>query len=129
MDHGQNLETLLGNLLRVAVHPLDGAEPYGIPADNPFVDNAGARPEIWAYGLRNPWRFSFDRATGELWLGDVGPNAIEELNLIGRGGNYGWRVFEGSEPFADSDNTPAGASFEAPLFEYGHSVGRSVTGG
>lgn len=129
MDHGQNLETLLGSLLRIDVHPLDGSEPYAVPADNPFVDTANARPEIWAYGLRNPWRFSFDRATGELWLGDVGQNAIEEINLIEHGGNYGWRVLEGSEPFADSTHTPPNATFEPPLFEYAHNGGRSVTGG
>ncbi|MCC5887992.1 MAG: PQQ-dependent sugar dehydrogenase [Gammaproteobacteria bacterium] len=129
MDHGQNLGTLLGSLLRIDVHPADPDEPYAIPPDNPFVGTAGARPEIWAYGLRNPWRFSFDRDSGDLWLADVGQNAIEEVNIIVRGGNYGWRVFEGSAAFTDSANTPPGATFEDPVYEYPHSVGRSVTGG
>ena len=128
-DHGQNLATLLGSVLRIDVHPGDPALAYDIPSDNPFRDTAGAQPEIWAYGLRNPWRMSFDRNTGELWLADVGQDAIEEINVVVRGGNYGWRVFEGTEFFANSDNTPPGATFEPPLYEYPHSVGRSVTGG
>ncbi len=129
LDHGQNLGTLLGSLLRIDVRPTDPDAPYAIPPDNPFAGVSGARPEIWAYGLRNPWRFSFDRDNGELWLADVGQNAIEEVNIIVPGGNYGWRVFEGTEPFADSANTPPGATFEDPIYEYPHSVGRSITGG
>src|SRR5690606_18804526 len=77
--HGQNLSTLLGAVLRIDV---DGAQPYEVPADNPFINTAGARPEIWAYGFRNPWRFSFDRLTGDLFMGDVGQNALEEINIV-----------------------------------------------
>lgn len=90
--NAQNLETLKGSLLRLDV---DEGEPYGIPDDNPFADGGGA-PEIWAYGFRNPWKFSFDSETGELWLGDVGQDAWEEINVVERGGNYGWAYYEGS---------------------------------
>jgi hypothetical protein len=90
--NAQNLETLKGSLLRLDV---DEGDPYGIPDDNPFADGGGA-PEIWAYGFRNPWKFSFDSETGELWLGDVGQDAWEEINVVERGGNYGWAYYEGS---------------------------------
>jgi glucose/arabinose dehydrogenase len=93
--HGQNTGTLLGSIIRIAV--TEGG--YAVPADNPFVGQAG-RDEIYAYGLRNPWRFSFDRATGALWLGDVGQNRWEEINRIQRGGNYGWNVMEGYECYS-----------------------------
>ncbi len=129
LDHGQNLATLLGSLLRIDVHPVDESLPYSIPADNPFLDVENARPEIYAYGLRNPFRFSFDRETGDLWLGDVGQDAREEINLIEKGGNYGWRVFEGNAEFTSSNFTPDNAQFEAPVLEYGHSEGVSVIGG
>ena len=90
--NAQNLGTLKGSLLRLDV---DEGDPYGIPDDNPFADGGGA-PEIWAYGFRNPWKFSFDSETGELWLGDVGQDAWEEINVVERGGNYGWAYYEGS---------------------------------
>jgi len=101
--NGQSLETLLGKMLRISPRPERG-DPYGIPPDNPFVGRDGARPEIWAFGLRNPWRWSFDRETGDLWIGDVGQGAWEEIDVeragSGGGTNFGWNVMEGSHPFA-----------------------------
>ncbi len=121
-DNGQNLTTLLGNILRLND---DGS----VPADNPFVGGTnGERPEIWAYGLRNPWRMSFDRDSGRLWVGDVGQGAREEIDVIVRGGNYGWRVFEGRRENINPDNLSA-ASFIDPVHDYGRESGSSVTGG
>ncbi len=126
--HGQNLATLLGAILRVDVDVPDG---YAIPADNPFVDREGARPEIWAWGLRNVWRFSFDRATGDLYLADVGQNQWEEINFqpadSAGGENYGWNAFEGMHVYSGQ---PAASDVVPPVLEYDHSNGRcSVTGG
>ena len=124
--HGQDLGTLLGTILRIDVTSGNGA-PYAIPADNPFVGQSGARGEIWAYGLRNAWRFSFDRETGDLWTGDVGQNALEEVDVVRRGGNYGWNVMEGSRCFR---STSCNADeFEPPAAEYGREMGCSITGG
>jgi len=120
-DHGQNLDTLLGKILRVTA---DGAAP----PDNPFVGRAGARPEIWAYGMRNPWRFSFDRETAALWVADVGQNKWEEIDRVVKGGNYGWRVYEGAAPFRKSNVAPAG-EYLPPVAVYDHDAGCSVTGG
>nr|WP_081913211.1 PQQ-dependent sugar dehydrogenase [Glycomyces sp. NRRL B-16210] len=124
--NGQDLGTLLGTILRIDPH---GAEPYAIPADNPFVDDPNARDEIWAYGLRNPWRFAFDAETGELWTADVGQNLIEEVNLApaGVGGqNYGWSLMEGTMPF----NGEEPADHHAPIFEYDNDGARcAITGG
>ena len=130
---GQDLGTPLGALLRFDV---DAGLPgtLAIPADNPFVDVAGARPEIWAYGLRNPWRFSFDPRTGDLWIADVGQNAVEEVNLLRAGApagaNFGWRVVEGDRCY----DPPQGCDldrFVAPVATYTHASGwgRSITGG
>ena len=129
-DNGQSLATLLGKVLRISPRPSDG-RPYSIPSDNPFVGTVGARPEIWDYGLRNPWRFSFDARTGDLWIGDVGQNAWEEVDLEPAGSpggvNYGWNRMEGSHPY-DGGTPPPNAV--APVYEYSHDDGRCVvTGG
>jgi len=123
---GQRLDTLLGKMLRIDV---DRGEPYGIPPDNPFVERAGARPEIYAYGLRNPWRFSIDPPTGRLYAGDVGQNAREEIDVVERGGNYGWRIMEGTlcTPGVSRDCDQTGLTL--PIAEYTHDQGYSVTGG
>ncbi len=127
-DNGQSLDTLLGKLLRIDV---DGS-PYAVPPDNPFVGDVDARPEIWAYGLRNPWRFSFDRSTGDLFVGDVGQSSREEIDFqpaASRGGeNYGWRRMEGSLCFDPPSNCDDG-TLVVPILEYGHEEGCSVTGG
>lgn len=128
--HGQNRSTLLGNILRIDVdNPSDGNN-YGIPSDNPFVDNEeGYREEIYAYGLRNPWRFSFDTETGELWTGDVGQNQYEEIDIIENGGNYGWNIMEGNHCFEPSEGCDQ-SGLEMPVWEYAQTRGdRSVTGG
>jgi glucose/arabinose dehydrogenase len=126
--NGQNPETLLGSILRIDVDTRTGDLPYGIPADNPFVGNPdGWREEIWAWGLRNPWRFSFDRATGELWAGDVGQNAFEEIDIIRRGGNYGWNTMEGFTCYAASTCDRDG--LQLPVLQYDRNAGISVTGG
>lgn len=126
MNNGQRLNTLLGKLLRLDV---DQGSPYRVPPDNPFVGQSGARGEIWAYGLRNPWRFAFDRATGRLFLADVGQNAWEEVNIIKKGGNYGWNIMEGAHCFRQPSECPT-AGLELPIAEYRTGVdGCSVTGG
>lgn len=128
-ENGQNLGTLLGKVLRIKVHPEDPALNYSIPQDNPFANDANARPEIYAYGFRNPFRFSFDRLTGELWLGDVGQEHFEEVNKVVSGGNYGWRYFEAEQ---QNNELPAEISrdnFIFPVHSYDHSQGRSVIGG
>ncbi|HLV65877.1 MAG TPA: PQQ-dependent sugar dehydrogenase [Polyangiaceae bacterium] len=125
--HGQNLGTLLGSMLRIDVDRRDEGRPYGIPKDNPFVGKSGARPEIWAYGLRNPWRYSFD-PKGRLVVADVGQYAWEEVTLVERGSNHGWNVREGRHCYpADAACTTKG--FTEPIYEYDHSVGLSITGG
>jgi glucose/arabinose dehydrogenase len=124
--NGQNKGTLLGSLLRIDVDEL----PYSVPADNPFVSEPGARPEIWAYGLRNPWRFSFDLATGDVYIADVGQNTYEEVNVVPAslaGLNYGWPIMEGQHCFGQSRCDQAGLTL--PVAEYDHSMGCSVTGG
>jgi glucose/arabinose dehydrogenase len=153
-DNAQNLESLLGKILRIDVEPA-GTTPlmgdfsyyfpllivgndlpgraYTIPPDNPFLDNAQAQPEIWALGLRNPWRFSFDSLTGDLYIADVGQNAREEVNFqpaSSTGGeNYGWDILEGSLCFSPSTGCVAPPNYSAPVAEYGHNLGCSVTGG
>jgi uncharacterized repeat protein (TIGR03806 family) len=123
--HGQNTATLLGSMLRIDVG--DGLGDYTIPSDNPFVSGGGAA-EIYAYGLRNPWRWSFDRQTGDLWLGDVGQNAYEEVDIIHNGANYGWNLMEGDHCYPASSNCDA-TGLVPPVAEYDHSQGISVTGG
>jgi glucose/arabinose dehydrogenase len=129
--NGQSLGTLLGKLLRIDVDHREGDLPYAIPADNPFRDTAGARPEIYALGLRNPWRFSFDRTRGDLWIGDVGQNQWEEIDFVprgtGAGANFGWSGLEGRHRY--SSRTVEGGHYVAPVAEYSHAVGNSVTGG
>lgn len=127
-EQGENLNTLLGKMLRIIV---SGQETYAVPSTNPFA-NGGGSPEIWAYGLRNPWRFSFDRLTGDLYIGDVGQGKREEINFqangAGGGQNYGWNTMEGSicfDPTANCDTS--GRVF--PVAEYAHDQGCSVTGG
>jgi glucose/arabinose dehydrogenase len=122
---GQRPDTLLGAMLRIT----PTADGYDIPADNPFADGVGGAPEVWAYGLRNPWRFSFDAATGDLWIADVGQNAVEEVNRVpldAAGLNYGWPRFEGDRPF---DGQAADGPVVDPVVTYEHSRGCSVTGG
>jgi glucose/arabinose dehydrogenase len=128
-DAGQDREILLGKILRI--DPAAG-DPYGIPADNPFADGGGA-PEVWLFGVRNPWRFSWDRDNGDLWIADVGQDQIEEIDRLpaeddgtaGRGANLGWNRMEGDEPFSGEE--PAG--HVGPVFTYTHEEGCSVTGG
>jgi glucose/arabinose dehydrogenase len=129
LGNGQSLDSLLGKILRIDPRP-GGGRPYRIPPDNPFVGRDGARPEIWAYGLRNPWRFSFDAATGDLWIGDVGQNAYEEIDFepAGSGGrNYGWNRREGRHAYNGGER-PEGAV--DPVIEYGRAGGAcTVIGG
>ena len=129
MGNGQNKGTLLGKLLRIDVSDLSGVS-YTVPAGNPFVGAAGAMEEIWALGLRNPWRFSWDAQTGDLWLADVGQNAREEIDLVTKGGNYGWSVTEGGQCRTGSSCDRTGLI--APVFDYPNTGIRgdcSITGG
>ncbi len=139
--NGQRLDTLLGKILRLDVEPRDDGQPYGVPADNPFVGRAGARPEIWAYGLRNAWRIAFDPVTGELWSGDVGQDSHEFVQVIQRGGNHGWNLVEGFHRFALRPDAPVPQDLVPPVWEYAHrsvasdeqladlDEGLSITGG
>jgi glucose/arabinose dehydrogenase len=126
--NGQNLKSLLGKILRIDVDRRDGGKKYGIPKDNPFVGTDRAAPEIWAYGLRNPWRIAFDRKTGRLWAGEVGQNLYEEIDLIVKGGNYGWNIREALHPFGDNGVGPRKDLID-PIWEYHHDIGKSITGG
>ncbi len=124
-NYGQNLNTLLGKVLRIDV---DHGEPYTVPSDNPY-GSGGGRPEIYALGFRNPWRFSFDRETGGLWAADVGQNDWEEIHVVRLGGNYGWRIMEGSHCFSPRRGCHK-KGLELPVAEYGHQGSRcSITGG
>jgi glucose/arabinose dehydrogenase len=128
--NAQNLGVLLGKMLRIDPTP-SGGKGYTIPADNPFVGRSDTRGEIWAYGLRNPWRYSFDRANGDLWIGDVGQNSREEVDHVGGGStggeNYGWSIFEGNGRYR---NDPAPAGVVPPVYDYPTNSGAcAVTGG
>ena len=127
-NHGQNPGTLLGSVIRIDASRASADAPYAVPPDNPFVDTEDVRPEIWAYGFRNPWRMAFDPATGALWLGDVGEGDIEEIDLIEAGGNYGWNRLEGTR----CHNPPDGCDPEGtvpPVAQYVHEIGCAVAGG
>jgi glucose/arabinose dehydrogenase len=134
-EHGprgnaQSLGTILGKILRIDPRA-DGSKPYRIPSDNPFVGRSGARGEIYSYGLRNPWRFSFDRETGDLTIGDVGQEEIEEIDFVrkgkGRGANFGWRQFEGNNHYTPGEQAPGAIT---PVITEKHSDGNcSITGG
>jgi glucose/arabinose dehydrogenase len=127
MGNGQNRQSLLGKMLRIDV---DGGDPYGIPADNPFVGRTDAKPEIWALGLRNPWRFSFDPTTHLLYIADVGQNRWEEVDVVSdkEGGlNYGWNIMEGPACYRTSNCDQTGLTL--PIYSYGHDEGCSITGG
>jgi len=126
--HGQDLTTHLGKILRIDVDPADAGQPYAIPTDNPFRGRSDALPEIWASGFREPWRFSFDAVTHELWVGDVGQDRVEEVTIVRRGENHGWNVYEGFEPFSNRYRKE-GASYVPPVFAYRRKYGNSVTGG
>lgn len=129
-NRAQNINDLLGKMLRIDVDTPNGPVPYSSPPSNPFFGSTPGRDEIFALGLRNPWRFSFDRGTGNLFLGDVGQGAWEEINLVTNGGNYGWRVFEGFHCTGLDPGLCGASGFTAPIAEYAHSFGRcSVTGG
>jgi len=128
-NNGQNLGTLLGKILRIDV---DSGLPFSVPPDNPFVGIAGAREEIWSFGLRNPWRFSFDRLTGDMFIGDVGQSSWEEVDFQPKnstgGENYGWRLMEGNSCYNPATNCN-NSTLTLPILVYDHSVGCSVTGG
>lgn len=127
--NGQNLGTLLGSILRIDVdHPADGKN-YGIPKDNPFIEVEGACPEIYAHGIRNPWRIAFDKKSGLLWVGDVGQELWEEVLVVKKGGNYGWSNAEGYHPFGNREHVKGTGDYLDPAWEYDHRIGRSITGG
>ncbi len=137
--NGQNLTTLLGSILRIDVDHRDGDLAYAIPKDNPFIktevpvgprgQTAKACPEIYAYGVRNIWRLSFDSKTGDLWAADVGQNLWEEINIIQKGGNYGWNVREAKHWFRPDGKDVDRKDLIDPVFEYHHDIGKSITGG
>jgi len=128
LSNGQNLGTLLGKMMRIDVDHHDPGLQYAIPADNPFATSKSVRHEIWAYGFRNPWRFSFERGTGRQFCGDVGQNKFEEVDIIQKGENFGWNVMEGDHCF----NPPTGCDMTGkilPIAEYDHSQGIAIIGG
>jgi glucose/arabinose dehydrogenase len=136
LDSGRHLDTLLAKVLRIDVSKDLGAsakQRYRIPADNPFVTTSGARPEIYLTGLRNPWRFRFDRETRDLWIGDVGQNAWEEIDVVRAGSagglDFGWNIVEGTHCFRGGATTCDTTGLTPPVAEYGHDQGCSVTGG
>jgi glucose/arabinose dehydrogenase len=129
LGNGQNLSTLLGKMLRIDVDHGGNGAGYDIPPDNPFLSRKGAAPEIWAYGLRNPWRFAFDPVTGWLYAGDVGQGAREEIDVIRKGGNYGWNVMEGTICTPGVNSKCKTSGLERPIFDYPRAEGTTVIGG
>lgn len=129
LDHGQNTRTLLGALLRIDVNGRGDGKPYAVPPDNPFIGQADYLKEIWALGLRNPWRFSFDAMSGQLFLADVGQDDEEEINIIKKGGNYGWNIMEGMGCTPGVLINCNKTGLELPIFSYPHPEGFSITGG
>lgn len=126
--HAQDLSLLQGKILRIDVDHPDPGKGYSVPSDNPFVNKPGVRPEIWCYGMREPWRFSFDPVTGDFWEGDVGQDLYEEVNIIRKGENYGWNVMEGFERYSNKYRRD-GEAYVPPVFAYTRRYGQSVTGG
>lgn len=126
--HAQDMSLLLGKILRIDVDQSENGRAYKIPRSNPFRQRTGTRPEIWACGFREPWRISFDSATGDLWVGDVGQNEFEEITLARAGENHGWNIFEGVTPFSERYRR-VGEKYIPPIFTYPHRQGVSVTGG
>lgn len=127
--NGQDRTTLMGSILRIDVDRQENSNNYAIPAANPYIgNNEGYREEIFAHGLRNPWRFSFDAETGRLWAGDVGQNSYEEIDIIEAGNNYGWNIMEGMHCFEPSDGCDQ-SGLTMPVWEYGRNEGISITGG
>jgi glucose/arabinose dehydrogenase len=126
--HGQDGQTFLGKILRIDVDHTSGDLPYALPADNPFLNRADIRPEIFAVGFREPWRFSFDSVTGDLWVGDVGQDRVEEVAIVRKGENHGWNALEGFEPFSNKYRKE-GAIYTSPIFAYRRKFGNSITGG
>ncbi len=126
--YGQDLRLLFGKMLRIDVDRRDAGLAYGIPKDNPFRGRSDVRPEIWAYGLREPWRFSFDRVTGDLWVADLGQERGDEIDIVRRGENYGWNVYEGFERFSNG-HRKEGAAYVPPLFATRRKHGSAIMGG
>lgn len=126
----QNRFIYNGKIIRIDVNTRTGSRPYGIPSDNPFLKQEAMLPEIYAYGMRNPWGLSFDKETGLFWCADVGQDLWEEINLITKGGNYGWSWREGAQPFVlRQEAPPENAEFIDPIYQYNHTEGLSITGG
>lgn len=130
LGHAQDRNTLLGKILRIKVNK---AKPYKVPSSNPFVGEQNVKPEIWAYGLRNPWRFSFDRLTGDIYIGDVGQNTVEEVDFqpasSAGGENYGWNTAEGLECLGGGGTCGSNAGFTQPIHQYQHTEGIAIIGG
>ena len=129
LNAGQDLGTWLGKILRIDIDNREEGRGYAIPTDNPFLDRPGAKPEIFAYGFRNPWQISCDRETGRLWAADVGQELWEEIDIVEKGGNYGWSRFEGLLPFGPQTAGDSIDPYRPPLWQYDHQIGKSITGG
>jgi glucose/arabinose dehydrogenase len=129
LGNGQNCSSMLGKILRIDVNKQSQSRSYSVPIDNPFIGNAlGYCEEIFAYGFRNPWRFSFDNVTGKLWVGDVGQDRLEEIDLVEKGNNYGWNIMEGNFCYNPSNGCNI-TGLELPVYEYNHSLGNAIIGG